>query len=329
MRLRLGAPGDDHPTTPTVLTAGWIRCRDRRGGTEHLVSGNVVISGPTSWNHLVLLDRLPEPVPHMQFALRDHETVGGTSAGKALGLAGLGREVELFTQIGSDADGERLRGVLDRVPGLDLDVVDAGPTERHLNLMTRDGQRVSIYLSTADDRPGPDDGRLTSAMEDAEVLVMDLSPRSRRLLPDARASGRPIWTDLHDYDGASDFHRPFLEAADVVFMNADRIGDDPLAFLRHCVEEGASLAVCTLGAEGAIAVAAGENGERMSQHEVAAVPVEVTDTNGAGDAFMVGVLHATLDGATVDEALGEGARLAASVLTTRHLHPSLEPLLGA
>ena len=50
------------------------------------MSGKVVISGPASWNRIVLLEHLPEPVPHMQFALGDHETVGGTSAGKALGL---------------------------------------------------------------------------------------------------------------------------------------------------------------------------------------------------------------------------------------------------
>jgi len=301
------------------------------------VTGKVVISGPASWNRIVLLDHLPEPVPHMQFALGDHETVGGTSAGKALGLAGLGREVELFTLVGSDADGERLRGVLGRVPGLELDVVEGAVTERHLNLMTPAGERVSLYLSTPDDEPGPYDGRLTAAMEDAAAIVMDLSPRSRRLLPDARACGRPIWTDLHDFDGESEFHRPFLEAADVIFMNADRIGDDPVPFLRHCVEEGASLAVCTLGARGAVAVAAAGgsaaagsagDGERMSVHEVAAVPVDVLDTNGAGDAFMVGVLHATLAGGAVDEALAEGARHAASVLTTRHLHPSLDALLG-
>ena len=54
--------------------------------TEH-----VFIAGPASWNRIVLLDHLPEPVPHMQFALGEYETLGATSAGKALGLVGLGR----------------------------------------------------------------------------------------------------------------------------------------------------------------------------------------------------------------------------------------------
>ena len=290
------------------------------------VSGKVVISGPAAWNQIVLLEQLPEPVPHMRFALGDHETVGGTSAGKALGLAALGREVELFTLIGRDPDGERLRGILERVPGLELDVVDGGRTERHLNLMTPHGERVSLYLSTPDDAPSPDDGRLTAELEDAAAIVLDLSERSRRLIPDARASGRPIWTDVHDYDGTAEYHRPFIDAAEAIFMNADRIGGDPLPFMRRCLDEGARLVVCTLGAEGAVALATREGGT-FTEHRVEAVPVEVLDTNGAGDAFMSGVLHATLEGATIDEALEVGAQHAASVLGTRHLHPTLDPLV--
>ena len=67
----------------------------------------------------------------------------------------------------------------------------------------------------------------------------------------------------------------------------------------------------------------------MSRHAVAAVPVEVLDTNGAGDAFMAGVLDATLAGSPLPDALRAGARHAASVLMTRHLHPGLDGLLGA
>lgn len=288
--------------------------------------GKVVISGPVSWNQIVLLEHLPPPRPHMQFALGHHETVGATSAGKALTLAALGREVELFTLVGSDPDGDRLCDVLGRVPGLELHAVDGGRTERHLNLMTRLGERVSLYLSTPDDIPSADDARLKAEMETAAVILLDLSERSRRMVPDARASGRPIWVDVHDYDGTAEYHRPFVDAADALFMNADRIGGDPMPFMRRCIEEGTELVVCTLGAEGAVALRAIEGGG-ISEHRVDAVPVEVLDTNGAGDAFMAGVLHATLDGAEIDEALSLGAQQASSVLTTPHLHPSLDALL--
>ena len=286
------------------------------------MTDHVLIAGPASWNRIVELDRLPEPVPHMQFALGDWETVGGTSAGKALSLASLGRAVTLHTLLGGDIEGDRVRDAL-AAAGVDLLIGDGVATERHLNLMTRDGGRVSLYLATPqprDDAPSPE---AIDAMSDAAAIVLDLAPLSVALIPAARAAGRPIWTDIHDYDGTSEFHRPFIEAADAIFMNADGIGGDPLPFMERCITGGASLVVCTLGADGAVAVDA-----RMLRHRVPAEPVDVLDTNGAGDAFMAAVLDATLSGADVPDALRAGARHAASVLTTRHLHPSLDAVLG-
>jgi sugar/nucleoside kinase (ribokinase family) len=290
------------------------------------MSAPIVISGPAAWNRIVYLEHLPEPVPHMQFALDDYETVGGTSAGKALGLAGLGRPVLLHTLIGDDDEGRRVQGALE-TSGVELARLPAQRTESHLNLMTRAGERVSLYLAAPADPGTPPSAELTQAMTDAPAIVLDLSQRSRGLIDAARTAGRPIWTDIHDYDGNADFHRPFIEAADWIFMNADRIGDDPRPFMEECVRGGASVVVCTLGAQGAIAISRDDDG-RMQQAEVAAVPVEVLDTNGAGDAFMAGVLDAHLSGASLADALAAGARHASTVLTTRHLHPVLDGVLA-
>ncbi|WP_157006378.1 carbohydrate kinase family protein [Agromyces laixinhei] len=310
------------------------------------MSAPIVISGPAAWNRIVYLEHLPEPVPHMQFALDDYETVGGTSAGKALGLAGLGRPVLLHTLIGDDVEGRRVQGALE-ASGVELASLTAARTESHLNLMTHAGERVSLYLSAPADPGTPPSTELTNAMTDAPAIVLDLSDRSRGLIGAARASGRPIWTDIHDYDGSAEFHRPFIDAADWIFMNADRIGPDPRPFMEECVRGGASVVVCTLGAHGAIAVsraaaaadadsdsdAGGDAGgdadaERMSLTEVAAEATRVLDTNGAGDAFMAGVLDAHLGGAALADALRAGARHAATVLTTRHLHPVLDGVLA-
>lgn len=286
------------------------------------MTDHVFIAGPASWNRIVELDRLPEPVPHMQFALGEWETMGGTSAGKALGLTALGRRVILHALLGGDVEGTRVSDLL-TATGIELIAGDGGVTERHLNLMTRAGDRVSLFLATPGDRAAGPAPAAVAGMTDASAIVLDLAPLSLGLIPLARATGRPIWTDIHDYDGESDFHRPFIEAADAIFMNADRIGGDPLPFMERCIEDGASLVVCTLGAEGAVAL-----DERMTRHAVTAAPVEVLDTNGAGDAFMAGVLDATLSGSPLPEALRAGARNAANVLTTRHLHPSLDPMLS-
>jgi sugar/nucleoside kinase (ribokinase family) len=277
-----------------------------------------VVVGPASWNTLVQVDELPQPVPHTVFARGHRATVGGTSAGKALHLTELGRPTLLHTVLGSDAAGRRVRAALESagVPLL-AETVD-GPTERHLNLMDSRGGRLSIYLDLPPAAP-PVGQALADALAAARAVVLDLSQRALEVLPVVRGTGVPIWTDLHDYDGAAEFHRPFAAAAQYVFLNADGVAE-PLPLLRRLVRDGAQVAVCTLGAEGAVALDAD-----LSEHRVAAVAVaEVVDTNGAGDAFMAGFLHATLAGSPVPQALQAGARQAARALGTAHLSPLLD-----
>lgn len=284
-------------------------------------AADVVVVGPASWNLLVQVDELPDPVPHTVFARGHRDTVGGTSAGKALHLTDLGRSALLHTVLGSDDAGRQVRAALEAA-GVPLLVETAqGPTERHLNLMDPRGGRLSVYLDLPS-TPAPVDQALVDALPRARAVVLDLSERSLAVLPAARAAGVPIWTDLHDDDGESEFHAPFAAAAQYVFLNADAV-EDPLPLMRRRVEGGAIVVVCTLGAEGAVALdAAG------AEHRVAAVPVaEVVDTNGAGDAFFAGFLHATLDGAAVPQALAAGATQAARALASPHLSPLLDVVL--
>lgn len=255
----------------------------------------------------------------MQFALEDYETLGGTSAGKALHLAGLGHAVLCHTLLGDDATSGRLRSTLERAGVEVFAPVVPGPGERHLNLMTRAGDRVSIYLSTPAFTE-PDIAVFQNLSRHAAALVMDLSETSRFLLPSAQALGIPIWTDVHDYDGGSEFHEPFVRAASYVFLNADGMSD-PLPFMRERVDAGARVVVCTLGADGAMAF------DADGLHRVEAVAADVRDTNGAGDAFLSGFLHATLSGASTAAALTSAASQAAVALQTKHLHPLLEVIL--
>ena len=164
---------------------------------------------------------------------------------------------------------------------------------------------------------------MEAALGEAEVAVVDLSEVGAALVERrlAGAAGAPIWTDLHDYDGASAFHEPFLRAADVVFMNDDATSD-PWALMQSCLDRGPRIAVCTLGARGAIALAA--TGERA---EVSAVPVDVVDTNGAGDAFFAGFLTASLAGEDPTSCLAAGASQATVALASEHLHPAVAPAL--
>jgi len=311
--VRPAAPADPGSRFVVSLRGGWLTRRMPLAS-----DARVAVCGPASWNHLILLDRLPEPAPHMQFALGDLHTLGGTSAGKALHLADRGVDVTLHALLGTDDDGRRVSAALDAA-GVRVSASPSERTERHANLMTAAGERVSLYLATPSAASDEEIGRIEADLADADIAVVDLSGVGativeRRL---AGAASAPIWTDLHDYDGAAQFHEPFLRAADVVFMNDDAT-DDPWALMQSCLDRGPRLAVCTLGARGAIALAA--SGERAA---VDAAPVDVVDTNGAGDAFFAGFLAASLSGADLDGCLAAGARQAVVALSSEHLHPAV------
>ena len=72
------------------------------------MSGHVFVAGPASWNQIVMLDALPQPVSHMAFARSHRWALGGTSAGKALNLRSLGVDVTLRTVVGDDPEGRQV-----------------------------------------------------------------------------------------------------------------------------------------------------------------------------------------------------------------------------
>jgi sugar/nucleoside kinase (ribokinase family) len=115
----------------------------------------------------------------------------------------------------------------------------------------------------------------------------------------------------------AEFHRPFADACSYVFLNDDGT-EDHRALMTSLLERGASTVVCTLGARGAVARTA------EGWFECPADPVDVVDTNGAGDAFFAGFFAAHVSGAGTAECLRAGARQATRALTTAHLSPLLD-----
>ncbi|WP_028046652.1 carbohydrate kinase family protein [Cellulomonas sp. URHE0023] len=269
---------------------------------------HVLINGPASWNTLVRLPALPAPVSHTLFASSHDDGLGGTSAGKAVTLAALGVDVTLRTVLGDDAFGTQVRAALDH-PRIDLvaQPASAGRTERHVNLMADDGARLSIYLELPTAAPGP-----APSFDGVDVAVLDLADHSRPLLTAARAAGVPVWCDVHDDDGAAAYPRDFAVAADVLLVSAARL-TDRRAYLADAVARGCRLAVCTDGAEGALAL------DADGWISVGTADATVIDTNGAGDAFLAGLLSAVLDGLPTTTALAHAAATGALAVGTRSL----------
>jgi sugar/nucleoside kinase (ribokinase family) len=220
----------------------------------------------------------------------------------------------LFAGIGEDDAGTHVRDGL-AAGGVDLRVtLDPTGTAQHVNLMDPDGGRISIMLANGSPDLAFDATALAREVADAHLVVVDLAPWTPRALAIAVSSGRPIWTDLHDHDGTSSWHAPFVDAAEVVFVSHDRL-PDPRAFLDSLIERGKRFAVCTMGPAGALALdAAGR------WYDVPATPgVAVVDTNGAGDAFFAGTLFGILDGAPLERALRYGAIAGGLAVTSPEL----------
>ena len=269
---------------------------------------HVLVNGPASWNTLVRLPRLPAPVSQTLFATSHDDGLGGTSAGKAVTLAALGIDVTLRTVLGDDPFGALVRSALDhpRVTVVAQPAV-AGRTERHVNLMADDGSRVSIYLELPTPVAGP-----VPPFAGIDAAVLDLADHSRPLLAAARAAGVPVWCDVHDDDGAADYPRDFVAAADVLLVSAARLADRR-AYLTDAVARGCRLAVCTDGAAGALAR------DADGWIEVGTAPATAVDTDGAGDAFLAGLLTAVLDGLPTTGALAHAAAAGALAVGTRSL----------
>jgi sugar/nucleoside kinase (ribokinase family) len=222
-----------------------------------------------------------------------------------MNLARLGVDVVLHCQLGDDDAGERVRAGLEAA-GVTVDpVADTTGTGRHVNLMDRAGDRLSFLLHTGDFSARYDAGHVADLVRAADHVLVAIVDPARPVIPIARRLGVPSWTDLHDAHGQTDYIRDFV-GADHVFLSGEGL-PDPRPFMGQLVADGRRLVVCTRGARGAVALTG--DGHWL---EVPAEPVEaVVDTNGAGDAFLAGVVYGELLGLPIERSLRIGARVAA------------------
>jgi sugar/nucleoside kinase (ribokinase family) len=285
----------------------------------------VFVAGGVSWDSIVLLDRFPEARPHTVFGRRFHETVGSTGAGKALNFAKLGLATTLHAFIGADSSGERVSQHLKRA-GVDIvfDIDPAG-TPRHINLMNDDGDRISIFVEPGTFDPAYDTSRLEPLMRDADVVTLNIINSTRRLIPVAQRLHKPIWTDLHDWDGHNTYHLDFADAADFIFLSSDSV-DDYRALMKWLMKDGKQLVVCTHGQHGSTALT--PNGRWIDMPAIDAYPR--VDSNGAGDAFFSGFVFAWTQGEPTERCLQIATVVAGMCVTSLELaHSDLTPELVA
>ncbi|MBJ7338740.1 carbohydrate kinase [Mycolicibacterium sp.] len=227
------------------------------------------------------------------------EHVGGSPLNVAIGLGRLGRGVDFLTHIGDD---ERGRRIVDYVEASGVRLVAGSTTASRTPTASAQIDENGSATYTFDI-----DWQLTGTAEVPTPLIvhtgsiagfLDPGCLATAALLDAYHLGATISFDpnvrpalIVDREQAIARIDRLVEKADVVKASDEDLhwidpARTPEQIARAWHEAGPSIVAVTMGGQGAFAVCA------AGTVRVAARPVEVIDTVGAGDSFMTGLIDA-------------------------------------
>ncbi|GLW34721.1 carbohydrate kinase family protein [Actinoplanes regularis] len=225
---------------------------------------------------------------------------GGSPANVATALARLGQPVSLLTQIGADSHGRLL---LDHLTGSGVrftadSLLDDAPTSVARTDVNADGHASYTFnLRWRSFRGTVPPGTQCVHTGSAAAVVSPGAQSVAALLREARGSATISYDPncrpslMGDPERARRRVEALIGMSDIVKISLDDLAwlypNQPYRQVAEgWLERGIRLAVVTLGAAGAWATT------HLRSSTVNAVPVEVADTVGAGDAFTAGLLFA-------------------------------------
>jgi len=239
---------------------------------------------------------------------------GGSESNVAVGLARLGHSVRWISALGQDAFGDMIAHVL---TGEGVEVIAARSNKFPTGLMVKspslgDERFVSYYRAGSAAANMSLDMLSIDMISDARLLhVTGITPaisneahQALKLVLDfANQSGIQVSLDLNyrpalwSSSDASSAFKEIIASVDTVFgdrLELSMLSESTSAsvedLLRSIQELGVQDVIMKQGSDGAVALV----GDQLLRQE--ALPVEVIDTVGAGDAFVAGYLSALLDG---------------------------------
>ncbi len=274
----------------------------------------VFIIGGTTFDHIVQLPQLPQPVPQTIHQAAFHEGTGSTGSGKALNLHKLGVPLIFYSVLGKDAYGAYIEKDLAAAGVPAFYDYDPGGTERHINIMDATGNRISMFVTQSSEHIAYSVQPIQAALAAADIIVLNIISYCRGLAPMVLETRKPVWTDLHDYDGKSFYHTDFINAAQYIHLSSDNL-PDYRSVMQRFISGGKKLVVCTHGKAGATALTPA--GEWIEQPALLHYPM--TDANGAGDAFFSGFLFGWMQDKPIKTCMQFGAVCAALCIGSAQL----------
>lgn len=283
----------------------------------------VFTCGGASWNSVITLDQFPKDIAQTIHECDFDETLGNTGAGKALNLSQLGFDTTFHALLGNDIYADLVKSHLNK-PNLDF-ITDIDPkgTERHVNIMNSNGERISIFINPSSDDPEIDYSKFEKLISNSDYAVINISNYCRHLLPICQKLKKEVWTDLHDYDLGNPYHQDFVDAADYIFLSSDNLHDYK-DFMKSQISLGKKLVVCTHAKQGASALS--------SEGDWFNIPIlenyQMLNTNGAGDSFFSGFLYAHANGHDLPTCLQYATIASGLCISSKTLsHPELSSKL--
>lgn len=244
---------------------------------------------------------------------------GGSAGNATLCFAKLGGKAAFVGKLGRDCNGELFSGERARQGVVPIELFDEQPTGVAMTFITPDGERTFATFLGAAANMSADELR-AEWFEGYEYFFIEGYLVQNHALIEAavdmaHAAGAKVCLDLASYNIIKEDHAFFehlLTKTDIVFANEEEsaamTGLEPEAAL-DALADVCELAVVKVGSRGAMAK---RGAERVS---VPAVLVDnVVDTTAAGDFFAGGFLYALGQGATLAEALTQGARCSSEVI---------------
>jgi acarbose 7IV-phosphotransferase len=274
---------------------------------------SIFILGGTTFDHIVHLEQFPVSAQTIHKALF-YETTGSTGAGKALCLAKLGVSNSLYSVLGNDEWGKKITSYLQsQKVDLFFDIDPAG-TERHINIMNAEGERISMFITQSSEQLPIHLDKIEEKIKEHDILVLNIISYCKQLIPLVKKYNKPVWTDLHDYNKGNPYHQPFIDASRYVFLSSDNL-PSYRPFMQQLIDEGKELVVCTHGKNGATALT--KDGKWVEQP--ALTSFKMVDANGAGDNFFAGFMYAYLLDQRVEICMQYGTLCAAYCITSQDL----------
>jgi fructoselysine 6-kinase len=231
--------------------------------------------------------------------------VGGNAVNVSVQLTRLSRPAWYFGAVGPDAPGQQIRAAL-VARGVDVGGLVELPGRTSTSRIRVDDGGVRHFESE-------DFGVCDGYLPDAAALerVAECGAAHIGLMPGAQAvreflAGRGV---LVSQDCGVTIRPRGYRWMGIAFCSQEASGGPAERLAAEAVDGGAALAIVTCGADGSVAF------DGRTTWRTPAVPVDVVDSTGAGDAYAAAFLHARLSGADVDQAMLAAAGHAATACT--------------